>query len=151
MTRGEEGLRVGEERTLCILPLFHIYSLTVVMLLGFKLGAELVLHPRFDPAAAVKDIVEKKITVYMGVPTMHVALLSVPGLEKLDFFVAAPVRFGRRPAAGRPCRKRFESVIGCPIERRLGHDGDGAGWNLQPARGSKTGAAPAAFLIPARR
>ena len=38
MTRGEQGLRVGEERVLCILPLFHIYSLTVVMLLGFKLG-----------------------------------------------------------------------------------------------------------------
>ena len=55
------------------------------MLLGFKLGTELVLHPRFDPAAAVKDIVEKKITIYMGVPTMHVAILSVPGLEKMDF------------------------------------------------------------------
>ena len=101
MTRGEQGLRVGEERVLCILPLFHIYSLTVVMLLGFRLGAELVLHPRFDPAAAVKDIVEKKITVYMGVPTMHVALLSVPGRRKDGFFVAAPVRLGRRAAAGR--------------------------------------------------
>ena len=41
------------------------------MLLGFRLGAELpCLRPRFDPAAAAKDIVGKKITVYMGVPTM---------------------------------------------------------------------------------
>ena len=101
MTRGEHGLRVGEERVLCILPLFHIYSLTVVMLLGFRLGTELVLHPRFDPAAAVKDIVEKKITVYMGVPTMHVAILSVPGRRKDGFFLAAPVRLGRRAASGR--------------------------------------------------
>jgi len=61
------------------------YRLTVVMLLGFRLGAELVLHPRFDPAAAAKDIVDKKITVYMGVPTMHVALLSVPGVESMDW------------------------------------------------------------------
>ena len=101
---GEDGLRVGEERVLCILPLFHIYSLTVVMLLGFRLGAELVLHPRFDPAAAVKDIVEKKITVYMGVPTMHVAILSVPGIEKMDFSSLRVVRFGRRAAAGRRAR-----------------------------------------------
>ena len=72
MTRSETPLREGEERTLCILPLFHIYSLTVVMLLGFRLGAELVIHPRFDPAAAARDIGLKKITIYLGVPTMHV-------------------------------------------------------------------------------
>ena len=84
-TRSEQGWRVGEERVLCILPLFHIYSLTVVMLLGFRMGAELVLHPRFDPAAAVKDMVEKKITIYMGVPTMHVAILGAPGVETMDF------------------------------------------------------------------
>src|SRR5262249_12038230 len=31
-THSEDNLRVGEERFICILPLFHIYSLTVVML-----------------------------------------------------------------------------------------------------------------------
>ena len=30
---------------------FHIYALSAVMLLGLRLGAELVLHPRFDPSA----------------------------------------------------------------------------------------------------
>ncbi len=77
-------LRDGEERILCILPLFHIYALTVVMLLGFRLGSELILHSRFDPAAAVKDIATKKVTVYAGVPTMHVAILNMPGIEKMD-------------------------------------------------------------------
>ena len=48
-TRSEPpALREGEERILCVLPLFHIYSLSVVLLLGFRLGAEIVLHPRFD-------------------------------------------------------------------------------------------------------
>jgi long-chain acyl-CoA synthetase len=111
MTRGEEGLRVGEERFLCILPLFHIYSLTVVMLLGFRLGAELVLHPRFDPAAAAKDIVEKKITVYMGVPTMHVALLSVPGVETMDFSSLRLCASGGAPLP-LAVQQRFESVVG---------------------------------------
>ena len=151
MTRGEQGLRVGEERVLCILPLFHIYSLTVVMLLGFRLGAELVLHPRFDPAAAVKDIVEKKITVYMGVPTMHVAILSVPGRRKNGFFVAALVR--RR--AARRCRSRCRSGSRASSAARLNE-----GWgmtetaparNVHPARGAKKARAPAAFPIPARR
>jgi long-chain acyl-CoA synthetase len=111
MTRSEEGLRVGEERFLCILPLFHIYSLTVVMLLGFRLGAELVLHPRFDPAAALKDIVEKKITVYMGVPTMHVALLSVPGVETMDFSSLRLCASGGAPLPV-AVQERFERVVG---------------------------------------
>jgi long-chain acyl-CoA synthetase len=118
-TRSEEGMRVGEERVLCVLPLFHIYSLTVVMLLGFRLGAELVLHPRFDPAAAVKDIVEKKITVFMGVPTMHVALLGVPGVEAMDF---SSLRFCNSGGAPLPVavQERFEKVVGCRLTEGWG-------------------------------
>jgi long-chain acyl-CoA synthetase len=110
-TRSPDGWRVGEERVLCILPLFHIYSLTVVMLLGFRLGVELVLHPRFDPAAALKDIVEKKITVYMGVPTMHVALLSVPGVEGMDFSSLRLCGSGGAPLPV-AVQQRFEKVVG---------------------------------------
>jgi long-chain acyl-CoA synthetase len=118
-TRSEDGFRVGEERFLCILPLFHIYSLAVVMLLGFRLGAELVLHPRFDPAAAVKDIVDKKITVYMGVPTMHVALLSVPGVEKMDFSSLRSCSSGGSPLPV-AVQERFESVVGCKLREGWG-------------------------------
>ena len=119
MTRGEQGLRVGDERFLCILPLFHIYSLTVVMLLGFRLGAELVLHARFDPAAALKDIVEKKITVYMGVPTMHVALLSVSGVQTMDFSSLRLCASGGAPLPV-AVQERFENVVGCRLTEGWG-------------------------------
>jgi long-chain acyl-CoA synthetase len=119
LSRGEHGMRVGEEKVLCILPLFHIYSLTVVMLLGFRLGTELVLHPRFDPAAALKDIVEKKITVYMGVPTMHVALLSVPGVETMDFSSLRLCGSGGAPLPV-AVQERFERIIGCQINEGWG-------------------------------
>ena len=74
----------GEERTLCVLPLFHIFALSAVLILGLSLGVEIILHPRFDPAAVAKDIALKKVTVFPGVPTMHVALLSLPDIEKYD-------------------------------------------------------------------
>ena len=119
LTRSEDGVRLGEERTLCILPLFHIYSLTVVMLLGFRLGSELVLHPRFDPAAALKDIVEKKITVYLGVPTMHVALLSVPGVDTMDFSSLRLCSSGGAPLPV-AVQERFETVIGCRLTEGWG-------------------------------
>jgi long-chain acyl-CoA synthetase len=120
MTRsGPDSLRVGEERFLCILPLFHIYSLTVVMLLGFRLGAELVLHPRFDPVAAIKDIVDKKITVYMGVPTMHVALLSAPGAESIDWSSLRLCASGGAPLPV-AVQQRFERVVGCRLSEGWG-------------------------------
>jgi long-chain acyl-CoA synthetase len=135
-TRSEDRLRVGEERFLCILPLFHIYSLTVVMLLGFGLGAELVLHPRFDPAAALKDIVEKKITVYMGVPTMHVALLSVPGVETMDF---SALRYCSSGGAPLPVavQERFESIVGCRLTEGWGMTETAPLGTFTPRRGPK--------------
>ena len=72
----------GEERMLAVLPPFHIYALSVNMILGLSLGAELVLHMRFDAAAALKDIDEKRISVFCGVPTMFVGLLALPGVTR---------------------------------------------------------------------
>jgi long-chain acyl-CoA synthetase len=110
----ESMLHEGEERFLCILPLFHIYSLVVVMLLGFSMGAELVVHPRFDPAAAARDIGLKKITVYMGVPTMHVAILSLPEIGAMDFSSLRLCASGGAPLPV-AVKERWDSVVGCPI------------------------------------
>ena len=106
-----EPLREGEERFLAILPLFHIFGLSVVLMLGLSLGAELVLHPRFDPAAAVKDIMLKRITLYSGVPTMHVALLSVPGVETMDL---SSLRYCSSGGAPLPVsvQERFQKLSG---------------------------------------
>ena len=79
------ALEEGKERILCVLPLFHIYGLSVILLLGLRLGAEILLHPRFDPAAAARDIVLKRVGVYAGVPTMHVAILNLPKAGEMDF------------------------------------------------------------------
>ncbi len=109
-----EPLREGEERFLAILPLFHIFGLSVVLMLGLRLGAELVLHPRFDPAAAAKDIVLKKITLYSGVPTMHVALISLPGIETMDL---SSLRYCSSGGAPLPLsvQERFQKLSGCRL------------------------------------
>jgi len=83
------------------------------------LGAELILHPRFDPAAAAKDIAAKKITVYMGVPTMHVALLSVPGVESMDWSSLRLCASGGAPLPV-AVQERFEKVIGCRLTEGWG-------------------------------
>ncbi len=120
MTRTEtSALEEGKERTLCILPLFHIYALSVVLILGLRLGAELVLHPRFDPAAAAKDIVLKKITIYAGVPTMHVAILNLPGVETMDFSSLKLCSSGGAPLP-LAVQQGFEKLTGCRLTEGWG-------------------------------
>ena len=74
----------GKESVLTILPLFHIYAMTVVMLCGARIGATLILHPRFDADAVLKDLAKKRPTMLPGVPTMFTALLNHPKAADVD-------------------------------------------------------------------
>ena len=107
-------LHEGEERILAVLPLFHIYALTVNMLLGIRLGAETVIHLRFDPEAAVKEIAAKKLSGFPAVPTMFAAILGVPGVEKYDL---KSLKFCGSGGAPLPVElhHKFQELTGCPL------------------------------------
>ncbi len=75
---------VATDRLMCVLPLFHIYALTAVLLRGIANGVELMLRPRFDAAAALDDI-EAGCTHFNGVPTMWIAILNHPSAATRDF------------------------------------------------------------------
>src|SRR5947208_10424727 len=72
------------ERVICVLPLFHIYALTVVMLSSLRRGNLVSLHQRFDVEAVMRDIEAKRATAFPGVPTMWIAIASLPDLESRD-------------------------------------------------------------------
>jgi len=72
----------GSERMLAVLPPFHIYALSVNVLFGVLLGAEIIQHVRFDPKAALEEISSKQISVFCGVPTMFTALINHPETPK---------------------------------------------------------------------
>jgi long-chain acyl-CoA synthetase len=109
----------GRERILAVLPPFHIYALTVNMLMGMRIGAELILHTRFDAAAVVKDISEKKVTVFPGVPTMYVAIINYPGVENLDL---SSIKWCASGGAPLPLEvpKRFQEISGCRLAEGWG-------------------------------
>jgi long-chain acyl-CoA synthetase len=64
----------GHEVMMAVLPFFHVYGLTVCLLLGVRLRAALVLLPRFDVSAVVASIDRHRPTLFPGVPTMYVAI-----------------------------------------------------------------------------
>ncbi|HZD69600.1 MAG TPA: long-chain fatty acid--CoA ligase [Actinomycetes bacterium] len=64
----------GHEVMMAVLPFFHVYGLTVCMLLGVRLRAALVLLPRFDLEQVLGAIDRYRPTLFPGVPTMYVAI-----------------------------------------------------------------------------
>jgi long-chain acyl-CoA synthetase len=72
------------EKALGVLPLFHIYGLTFVMLLAASTGSQVVLHIKFDADRVLADIARKQITVFPGVPTMYTALVNHPKVKEFD-------------------------------------------------------------------
>jgi long-chain acyl-CoA synthetase len=90
---------------LCVLPLFHIFALSTILIRLVQQGGALVLRMRFDPGQCLDDIERHQVTVFAGVPTMWIALLQHPELAQRDLSslritasggAPLPVEVGRR-------------------------------------------------------
>jgi long-chain acyl-CoA synthetase len=110
----------GEDKVICVLPLFHIYALTAVMLRSLIEGSELLLRVRFDVETTLNDIEVKKATVFSGVPTMWIALANTPGIESRDL---SSLRYAASGGAALPVEvaERFQKLTGQRI---------GGGWGM---------------------
>ena len=99
------------DKALAVLPLFHIFGLTFIMLLAVANGEQMVLHIRFDPDRVLADISRKKITVFLGVPTMFTALVNHPKAKEFDL---SSVRRWVSGGAPLPLEvlQRFEALSG---------------------------------------
>lgn len=62
---------------LVTLPLYHVFGQTSVLNGNIHGGATLVLLPRFDPSAALDLLIEHRVTMFSGVPSMFQAFLQV--------------------------------------------------------------------------
>ena len=112
-------LTEGAERMLVVIPLFHIYSLTVNLLFGVRLGALLVLHARFDLDAVINDLVAKKITIFAGVPTMYTGFTHHP---KVKEGALRSLQFCGSGGAPLPVEvaNRFFELTGCQLNEGWG-------------------------------
>lgn len=63
-----------EDVVLGCLPLFHTFGQTVAMNATFRVGATLVLQPRFDAIDAIELMKQAGVTCFIGVPTMFMRL-----------------------------------------------------------------------------
>lgn len=75
----------GEERILGAIPFFHVYGMTVAMLLSVYLAGELVTLPNARQVDLVIEAIHReRITIYPGVPAMYVGIINHPDVSKYD-------------------------------------------------------------------
>jgi long-chain acyl-CoA synthetase len=111
--------RSTAERVICVLPLFHIYALTVVLLSSLRLGHLISLHQRFDVEAVMRDIEVKRATYFPGVPTMWIAIANLPDLDKRDLSSLTAAGSGGAPLPVEVARV-FESKVGMKLKSGWG-------------------------------
>src|ERR1700676_5315291 len=107
------------ERVICVLPLFHIFALTVVMLSSIRRGNLISLHQRFDVEAVMRDIEVKRATAFPGVPTMWIAIAALPDLDKRDLSSLVSCGSGGAPLPVEVA-KIFERRVGMKLKSGWG-------------------------------
>jgi long-chain acyl-CoA synthetase len=68
-------LEPDRDRFLGVLPLYHSFGLTTLMMLPMLLGASVFYHARFQPAQVLHDIRADRITLIAAVPSLFGALV----------------------------------------------------------------------------
>ena len=72
------------QRTMAVLPFFHVFALTAVLDFSVLIGAELVLLPRFEMNAMRAACRRKPPTMFFGVPTLFIAIAALADVDLPD-------------------------------------------------------------------
>jgi long-chain acyl-CoA synthetase len=116
----------------CPLPLYHIFALTVNLVMGMRLGAKNVLIPNpRDIPGFVKELAKHKFNIFPGLNTLFNALIANPDFAKIDFS-ALKLTFGGGMAVQRPIAEKWRALTGCAI-----HEGYGLSETSPVATGNK--------------
>lgn len=112
-------LDLGRERVLAVLPPFHIYALMVNMIFSVRVGAEVYLHPRFDPETVLREIDTSRISTFPGVPTMFIGLAAHPLTTQLDLTSLKLCNSGGAPLP-LEVQQRYSEMAGCALREGWG-------------------------------
>ena len=113
------SLRPGQERVLGVLPFFHVFAMTAVMNCGIAIGAELLLHPRFEIARVMRALQRDRPTVLHGVPTLYAAIAAAAEHRRMDISSLRACISGGAPLPTE-VRARFERLTGCKLVEGYG-------------------------------
>ncbi|HUH12907.1 MAG TPA: AMP-binding protein, partial [Longimicrobiales bacterium] len=108
------------DRTLLVLPLYHVFGIGVVLQSALATGSAVVLLEKFDPDDVLRALSDHAVTLFFGVPTMYAMLLRQA--SRADYALPEPLRLCICGAAPLPVEiaHRFEATFGAPIVEGYG-------------------------------
>ena len=110
----------GEETVVTALPLYHIFSLTVNLMIFTKAGAKniLITNPR-DIPGFVKELKNNQVTVLTGVNTLFNALVHNPDFAGIDFSTWK-ISLGGGMAVQKAVAQEWKRITGTPLIEAYG-------------------------------
>src|SRR5262249_39766388 len=113
-------LRVEEgESMIAVLPLFHIYGLSVIMNVALWAGATLVTMPRFELAGYLRLSERHRVSGACGPPPIALALAQDPAVEEADLSSLRAIYCAAAPL-GTDLEDACTARIGCPVIQAYG-------------------------------
>ena len=108
-----------DDKLLGVLPLFHIYGMTVVMNAGLYNGSTYYPLPEWDAETAMGLIQSEELTIMHGVPAMYNDVINHPDASAYDF---SSLRFVNSGGASCPVEviNRFEEIFGVELYEGYG-------------------------------
>ncbi len=104
---------------LALLPLFHVFGLTITLILPARMAAEVVPMPRYVPGDMLEAFKKYKFTAFIGAPSIFISLLQQKNLPKYDLRHIVFCISGSAPMPVNWLR-RFEEVTGTGITEGFG-------------------------------
>ncbi|KAL8519704.1 hypothetical protein ACS0TY_010584 [Phlomoides rotata] len=86
-----------DDVVLCVLPLFHIYSLNSVLLCSLRAGAGVLLMQKFEIGSLLELIQRHRVSVAAVVPPLVLALAKNPLVDNFDLSSIRMVLSGAAP------------------------------------------------------
>ncbi|XP_061357339.1 4-coumarate--CoA ligase 2-like [Gastrolobium bilobum] len=113
-----------EDVVLCVLPLFHIFSMHSVMMCALRAGSGILLMEKFEIRELMEMIERHRVSVAMVVPPLVVAMIKNPRVEEYDLSSVRLVMSGAAPLG-----KELEEAL----RSRLPHAVLGQGYGMTEA------------------
>jgi long-chain acyl-CoA synthetase len=109
-----QGIRPGQERFLCVVPIFHVLGMTTVMNWPICVASTMILVPRFEIKDFLKTVTKSRPTIAILVPTILTAMVNYPEISKYDISSINYVVSGSAPLPVE-VMNRFEQLTGSVI------------------------------------
>ncbi|WNC17728.1 long-chain-fatty-acid--CoA ligase [Brevibacillus brevis] len=125
-----------DDRVVAVLPMFHVFCMTVCLNGPIRSGATMLIVQKFHPAEVVNVIREQKASCFAGVPTMYNYMLQLPDATRADF---ATIRVCCSGGASMPVEllHKFEEKYGVKIMEGYGLSEAAPATAFNPIRGTR--------------